>query len=153
MKISSPIPHILAVLALKFKDDVDSQECIDMLEGIETTEVETNSRVLDATFDTFIKRLHSDQSIGYRVAAFASTYMNAVGHPELGEKFARLTTELFTEEKMSDFYGGYIAGIFSSCLMNDLGLSSIVYERKGLPKSVEDAVKYIESEGFSVYVK
>lgn len=60
---------------------------------------------------------------------------------------------MFTEKPVSPFYAGYIAGLFTSAIMNDLGLNEIVYNKKSLPESVEAAIKYIESEGFLVNVK
>lgn len=153
MKISSPIPHILSVLALRFKDENNTKKCLDLLAEIETSNVETNSRILDDAFKSFIKLLDKDKALAYRTSAFASSYFTIIGERDLGETYANLLHELFTEKKISDFHAGYIAGLFTTAIMNDLGLNSLIYNNKNLPKNIEDAIKYIESEGFSVYVK
>lgn len=90
MKISAPIPHILSVLAIKFKNEEDSAKCIDMLSEIETSEVDTNSRVLNNSFNTFMKSLHNEEAVAYRTSAFASNYFSIIGERELAGMYSKL---------------------------------------------------------------
>jgi len=90
MKVSSPIPQLLLVIATNLQDEELFNTIMEELEKIETSNTETNSRILDESFSKFVKELSENKLLMSKTSGFASIYMFACGNQILGECFANV---------------------------------------------------------------
>lgn len=152
MIVSAPIPHLAIIMSLEFKDSNNTKDCIDLLEGIETSDVKTGLYQVDDRFVEFTTSLKNNDELKYFCSSFLAFYFSKREMNELYEKFVILTNE-YGVQKPSDFKNlAYIGGLFTSALMNDLQFKH-KSKNQSIPEHIEQAVKYLESENFTVYIE
>jgi len=150
MFVSAPIPQICIALSVYFNDRSDSQICIDKMEEISTTQIDTGSKEMDEKLASFIKRFDKEKTLIFYVSSFVSYYFKIMGDEELSMLFSKLMNE--NSERASNLHpydAGYMTGIFSTCIIADNKLNV----KLDVPKDIEEAIKYIEKHDFIVHLE
>lgn len=150
MFVSAPIPQICVALSIYFNDRIDSQICIDKMEEISTTQIDTGSKEMDEKLASFIKRFDKEKTLIFYVSSFVSYYFKIMGDEELSMLFSKLMNE--NSERASNLHpydAGYMTGIFSTCIIADNKLNV----KLDVPKDIEEAIKYIEKHDFIVHLE
>jgi len=150
MYVSSPVSQICIALAIQFKNESDTEECLNLMSEISTNDPETNSKSFNEKLQQFLKKLSTSKNLVFYTSSFVAYYFEQRKHEEMYDIFTKLMIE-YTQYKdpISTYDAGYLCGIFSTALMSDLGLN----DKQDIPKDIREAIKYIESENFIVHLE
>jgi len=150
MFISSPIPQLAITISIFFEDPEDSKYCIDYFSNVSTTTTETGADQIDKRLADFVKRLNTNRTLVYFISAFLAYYLELRKQKDISEKYRQLMFENYKySHNLSNYDSGYISGIFTSCLIADCRMNTDIK----VSEQVEEAIKYIESEGFIAHIE
>lgn len=153
--VSAPIGQLSLIVAEKSRDILpkkDVDKVINSLGNLTTTDANLPYKRIDIEFNMLIDKILKSKDYQMSVASFCSIYFREIGFDDMSVFFASIVTKIEANvENMRHFDRGFVVGLFASCLMNDKFINK--NETKiNIPRNVQDAVKYIKSEGFKVHL-
>lgn len=154
--ISSPVGQLTLIVAEKSRDfmnDKDVNSIINEASKFVTTDANIPFESIDMQVNKLIEKIIDNKNYQKVISSFLSIYYREIGNDTFSKYFGNIVVNMqsVSYEIQSMFDKGLICGLFASCLMNDKFINKGEININ-IPKTVKDAMKYIESEGFKVHL-